>query len=699
MQNHLLREWRGGPRPRRLVLEALEARQLMASISGTVWNDINKNGVHEANEPPVAGVTVYIDANDNKAQDAGEPSTTTASDGSYTFTGLGAGSFVVRAAIGQPFQQTSPALTQLAPDRLFVEDVFQNKVSELDPVSGATLHSFTPPYRSGLFMGLAFDGKVLYFASNDNDILYKLNPDTGAVISQSLLPATSIFGMASLNGLLYVDQGISSPILVFDPVTQTIVKQLNITGVGCCIEHGIGAVHSPDAILQVTLQDKVVEIDPGSGIGHLTIGEQILFPNAQTSIGQNIYIGDSNGRIDVYSRTTGQFVRGFVNEPAVFGLAGLAGPIDNAQRVVLSAAQTKLAVDFGTTQPGDFPPTAGADTFGTPLNTSLHIAAPGVLKNDTDLDTTTLTAVKDASPQFGTLTLNSDGSFTYVPTTGFRGNDTFTYHVNDGKVSSTAVTVTIEVGAGVTLTESGGSTKVSEDGTTDDYTIGLYTTPTGPVQMAVTAGAGALVSSDGASFFNTITLTFNDRTPQTVTVKAVDDAIIQGKHTATIKENVTGTVVDPNYPHTLPIPSVSVAIADNDAPFQNQDIPYDVNNNGITSPSDALILINYLNAFGGFALAKGQPPIVDPNGGGQGKALFVDVFPDNFLAPSDVLAVIDFLNSEPSTGGEGDASDMAVLSLPAANDDAGSGSPAGDPAAIMLALLAADAAGQPRRRT
>jgi VCBS repeat-containing protein len=669
----------------------------MASISGVVWNDINKNAVRDANEPPVAGVAVYIDANDNKTQEVGEPTTTTASDGSYTFTGLGAGSYVVRAAIGQPFQQTFPALSQLAPDRLFVEDVFQNKISELDPVSGATIRSFTPPYRSGLFMGLAYDGKVLYFASNDNDILFKLNPDTGAVISQSLLPATSIFGMASLNGLLYVDQGVNSPILVFDPVSQTIVKQLNITGVGCCIVHGIGAVKGPDAILQVTLQDKVVEIDPGSGIGHLTIGEQVLFPNAQTSVGQNIFVGDSNGRIDIYSRTTGQFVRGFVNEPAVFGLAGLAGPIDNAQRLVLSGTQSRLAVDFGTTQPGDFPPAAGADTFGTPLSTSLHIAAPGVLKNDTDADNPTLTAVKDASPQFGTLTLNSDGSFTYVPTTGFRGNDTFTYHVNDGKVSSPPVTVTIEVGAGVTLTESGGSTKVSEDGTTDDYTVALYTTPTGPVQIAVTAGAGALVSSDGASFFNTVMLTFNDRTPQTVTVKGVDDAIIQGKHTATIKETVTGKVVDPNYPLPLPIPSVSVSIADNDAPFQNQDIPFDVNNNGIVSPADALILINYLNAFAGFALAKGQGQIPDPIGGGQGKALYVDVFPDNNLAPSDVLAVIDYLDSHPSSGGEGEGSDMAALGASSTDDGATTGL-ADDAAANMLALLAADTAVQPKRR-
>ena len=111
----------------------------------------------------------------------------------------------------------------------------------MNPVSGAVIHSFAAPYRSQIFMGLAFDGKFLYFASNDNDILFKLNPDTGAVISQTLLPARAVEGMAALNGLLYVNQGVGAPILVYNPTTGTIANQLTVTGVSCCIVHGIGA--------------------------------------------------------------------------------------------------------------------------------------------------------------------------------------------------------------------------------------------------------------------------------------------------------------------------------------------------------------------------------------------------------------------------------------------------------------------------
>jgi VCBS repeat-containing protein len=70
-----------------------------------------------------------------------------------------------------------------------------------------------------------------------------------------------------------------------------------------------------------------------------------------------------------------------------------------------------------------------------------------VLGNDTDPDvpTQTLTAVRNADVTSGTLTLNSDGSFTYNPPNNFLGSTTFTYHAFDGTASSNIATVTITV--------------------------------------------------------------------------------------------------------------------------------------------------------------------------------------------------------------------------------------------------------------
>jgi len=85
---------------------------------------------------------------------------------------------------------------------------------------------------------------------------------------------------------------------------------------------------------------------------------------------------------------------------------------------------------------------------------TLDVAAPGVLENDVLLDpneTVTLEVIAD--PTGGTLTLNDDGSFTYVPNAGFIGVDTFEYQLTStlpskllGEFSDTAV-VTITVTA------------------------------------------------------------------------------------------------------------------------------------------------------------------------------------------------------------------------------------------------------------
>ena len=109
----------------------------------------------------------------------------------------------------------------------------------------------------------------------------------------------------------------------------------------------------------------------------------------------------------------------------------------------------KAPKDCGPTAPVDnVPPVANDDTYGVDQDTELTVAAPGVLANDEDADGDALTALPDSDVGNGQLTLNSDGSFTYLPDNGFVGNDSFTYFANDGQADSeTAATVTIRVSA------------------------------------------------------------------------------------------------------------------------------------------------------------------------------------------------------------------------------------------------------------
>jgi hypothetical protein len=72
-----------------------------ASVTGTVVGDDNGNGARDSGEGGLAGIAVFADLDGNGTLDAGEPSTTTASDGSYKLGGLKPGGYVIRHVLIQ----------------------------------------------------------------------------------------------------------------------------------------------------------------------------------------------------------------------------------------------------------------------------------------------------------------------------------------------------------------------------------------------------------------------------------------------------------------------------------------------------------------------------------------------------------------------------------------------------------------------
>lgn len=110
-----------------------------------------------------------------------------------------------------------------------------------------------------------------------------------------------------------------------------------------------------------------------------------------------------------------------------------------------SAIATATIVVNDTTS-GNQIPQATNDSFFADENTTLTVdTSTGVLINDTDADGDTLTASVTDPPDNGTLTLSSDGSFTYQPNSEFFGSDSFSYVASDGASSSNVATVSITV--------------------------------------------------------------------------------------------------------------------------------------------------------------------------------------------------------------------------------------------------------------
>jgi hypothetical protein len=82
-----------------------------ASVAGTKYEDKNANGVFDAGDGPLGGVTIYVDYNGSGTLDAGEPATVSAADGTWTITGIKPGTFKVLEVPYSNYSCTQPATT------------------------------------------------------------------------------------------------------------------------------------------------------------------------------------------------------------------------------------------------------------------------------------------------------------------------------------------------------------------------------------------------------------------------------------------------------------------------------------------------------------------------------------------------------------------------------------------------------------
>jgi VCBS repeat-containing protein len=223
-------------------------------------------------------------------------------------------------------------------------------------------------------------------------------------------------------------------------------------------------------------------------------------------------------------------------------------------------ADSNLATVTITVTPVNDPPLAADNAYTGLQDTPLVVTAPGILANDSDVDGDDLMAQLDAGPVNGTLALNSNGSFTYIPTAGFVGTDSFTYMAHDGTEASNVATVTI------TVTSTNDPPVAADDGyTTAEDTLltvavpGVLGNDTDADGNPLTAllisppAAGILTLNNngsftyvpGADFHGTDTFTYRARDGMaesnlatvTITVTPVNDSPIAGNNSYTTAED------------------------------------------------------------------------------------------------------------------------------------------------------------------
>ena len=158
-------------------------------------------------------------------------------------------------------------------------------------------------------------------------------------------------------------------------------------------------------------------------------------------------------------------------------------------------------------------PVANNNFYKVATGTTLSVSSiySGVLDNATDADNDTLTASISSNVQHGTLTLNSNGTFTYTPNSGYSGPDWFTFTAYDGLLSSNVAIATIDV-YGTAPVAANVVYTVSHDHTLTTYTysspLGVLSAADDPANHALTASLVSGVSHGSLSFSSSGTFTY-----------------------------------------------------------------------------------------------------------------------------------------------------------------------------------------------
>jgi Bacterial Ig domain len=288
--------------------------------------------------------------------------------------------------------------------------------------------------------------------------------------------------------------------LVFDSTNWSTAQTVTVTGVADFVTDGsiaynivLSAATSADAgyngidpaDVSVTNQDGVndapvitsyggaasvalSQAENGAAVGTVTAGDIDLPPQTLTySIS-----GGADAALFTVSASTG--VLTFVTAPN-FEAPADAGA-NNVYDVTVQVSDGNGGTDtqaFSITVTNiNDAPTAGADAYSLAEDTTLTVSVgSGVLANDGDEDGNPITPALVSGPSNGTLTLNADGSFLYVPKANFFGTDSFVYRVSDGALSSANATVTLTVtGVQDAPTSADGSVNTDE-GVTYAFTL------------------------------------------------------------------------------------------------------------------------------------------------------------------------------------------------------------------------------------
>ncbi|MBI3407851.1 MAG: Ig-like domain-containing protein [Planctomycetes bacterium] len=145
----------------------------------------------------------------------------------------------------------------------------------------------------------------------------------------------------------------------------------------------------------------------------------------------------------------------FLMQTAPVAFQQIGGEFHSVQSGYVLADKGQVSIRLGDYDPTNLlvidpnvqikPPVAYDNSYSVAHDHTLSVSAPGVLGNDVFNGGSQFTAVLVATTSHGSLSLSSDGSFTYTPSYLYLGQDSFTYKDYNGTSYSNVATVSLNV--------------------------------------------------------------------------------------------------------------------------------------------------------------------------------------------------------------------------------------------------------------
>ena len=616
------------------------------TYTGTIYNDINGNGVREDGENGVEGVRVFVDVNGDNQFGIDEPSGVSNAAGRYRIPNISltGADVLVAAAAGDRITTPDAGRVSVTPaTRLsgtfdFGVQMSGGTSSGIDfgdaPASyGVASH----PIVQGLSLGGFVDGEA---ASTDND-----GSDDDGITLSALTPGATATGTA-----IATNDSQSAGVL-------TGWIDFNGDGRFAGTERvAVNVLLNDTATFTFTVPD---DAQPGTTFARFRYGYE-------RGIGP-----------------TGAAIAGEVEDYAVV-IADLGG--GNGGGVSVTAVNDAAAATQGDTN-----------------------VAIDVLSNDSGDGALTIVSV-GAPSQGGAVSIAGGGaSLVYTPADTFFGTETFTYVVSDGSTTDTGlVSVTVDEAVGGTFdvirfrleTVDGDGNVVSSVAEGDTFTLNVYAqdlrlsgigvfaayldvefdaaqvAPAGDVTFGesypagqvptggVINGVNGLFDEYGA-FAGATNQLGNDElllysVPMVAT--AVGDATFSSNPADILPshEVLLGDLDQAIPPQNIDFTSTSLTITPSTVAFTNARNALDVNDDGFVTPRDALMGINEINQHGARRL--------------EGTDLFsssalLDVNGDQFISSIDILMIINYINDEIANSSDGVAVAAAVDAALDADDE------------------------------